>query len=340
MKCSRCHFENMPGQNRCFKCGSVLEAGADTVDVHPPRMSGWRKPFRGLLRWSRRHQRVSEKLPTDHVRRAWDKVTSDGPTGFFLSIIPGLAHALNGRFREVRWIVLAWFVLLSTGLFLYGSSVGYLLVGLAIGLHAWIALQYGVLREIPGLMERLGVTLAAVAFFALLYWGTPRILLRGYTGGYTALTIPDMQISEGDYLFARRLGRLEEPLPRGTLVLVHPLRFRNNIAELLREQPAMFGQIIGRPGEIIRIAVGFYAVGDEPLDPERFPVPRWLANRTITVRVRPGYYFVSSAYTVQVHGNARLTDDAIRNACLVEAEDIEGRAFMRWWPLTRRGFIE
>lgn len=339
MRCSRCHFENIPGQERCFKCGSVLEAVGDAVNVHPPRMSGWRRPFRGLIRWCRGHQTLSEKLPNREIRRGLDTLTSDASIGLALGVIPGLAHLVKRRFKEVRLFVLLWAVLLSVGLFLYGSSMGFLLVGLAIGLHAWIAIQFGLIKEITGFAERVATTLVVVACFALLYWGLPRLVFHGYTGGHTALTIPDMQIRSGDYLLVRRTRSLEDTLPRGTLVLIRPSRFRNYRRDQFTEQPSMICQIVGLPGDTIKIAEGFYAVGDEPLNPERFPVPRWLQNRRMTVVVRPASYFVSSPYTVRGRAGA-LTDQAVRDACLMKMEDIQGRAFMRWWPLQRRGFIE
>ena len=339
MRCVRCHSENIPGQERCFKCGSVLEADA-VVDVHPPRMSGWRRPLRGIIRSLRGSRAVPEKLPTRKIRHGLDKLASDGLIGLVLSIVPGLAHLLKRRFREVRMLVLLWAVLLAVGLFLYGSSTGSILIGLAIGVHAWIAIQFGLFKEITGFVERIVITLVVMVCFGVLYWAVPRLVFYGYTGGYTALTIPDMEISAGDYLLVRRTGHLEETLPRGTLVLVRPARMQNNRVDRFNREPLMIGQIVGLPGETVRIANGFYAAGDEVLNPERFPVPRWLRRRRMTAAVGPRSYFVSLAYTLAGHGNILPADAAIRNVCLVKAEDIQGRAFMRWWPLARRGFIE
>jgi hypothetical protein len=279
-------------------------------------------------------------MPDLGIRKGLNRVASDGLFGLVVNVVPGLAHLIRRRFKEVRFFVLLWAVLLSVGLFLYGSGVGYVLLGLAIGLHAWIAISFGLFKEVPRFIERCVTTLIVVACFALLYWGVPRIVFRGYTGGYTALTIPEMRIEAGDYLLVRRTPHVDEPFRRGTLVLIRPARIYNERVDIFREQPSMIGQIVGLPGETLKLAHGFYAVGDEPLDPERFPVPRWLEDQKMTVFIRPGQYFVSSAYTVRAQGNARLTNEAIRTVCLLEGGSIQGRAFMRWWPLGRRGFIE
>jgi hypothetical protein len=338
MRCGRCHVENIPGRDRCFKCGTVLEATSELVDIHPPRMSGWRRPVRGLVRWFRR-QRVFVKPPGKNVQRVLDRLTSDGLIGLVVSVIPGLAHFAKGRFREVRLYVLLWAALLCTGLFLYGSGAGYVLIGLAIGLHAFIALQFGLFKEIVDFAQRMVATLLVTACFALLYFGVPRVVFGGYTGGHTALTIPDMRINAGDYLVVRRSRRPKDVFPRGTLVLFRPLRLRNYRVDVFNEQPSMIGQIVGLPGDTVYIAKGVYASGGKPLNPERFPVPRWLQDRVMTVVVPPGSYFVSSPYIVRGRAGA-LTDAAVRDACLIKMEVIEGRAFMRWWPLQRRGFIE
>ena len=44
MRCARCEFENIPGQTRCIRCGSILEAGSAVIDIYPPRMPAWSKP--------------------------------------------------------------------------------------------------------------------------------------------------------------------------------------------------------------------------------------------------------------------------------------------------------
>ncbi len=339
MRCNRCQFENIPGQDRCFKCGTVLEIADDAMNVHPPRMSAWRSPFRGLLRWFRRNEKLSEKLPGQEIRKGLDRLATDEMIGLALSVVPGLAHLIKRRSREVRLFVLLWAVLLSVGVFLYGSTAGFLCVGLAIGVHAWIGLQYGFLKKLDGFIERIAATLIIVACFGFLYWGVPRVVFHGYTGGHTALAVPAMRVQPGDYLLVRRTGAGQDVLPRGTLVLMRPARFRNYRRELFTEQPSMIGQIVGVPGDTIKIAEGFYALGDDPLDPERFPVPGWLQGRKTTVRVPSGSYFVSSPYRVQGRAGA-LTHQAVRDACLMKMEDIQGRAFMRWWPLQRRGFIE
>src|SRR5512146_3281178 len=111
MRCARCEFENIPGQTRCIRCGSILEAGSAVIDIYPPRMPAWSRPLRAARRWVRT-QRVLSRMPAT-VQRGFDLVVSDSLVGLLLSIVPGLPHLIKRRFREVRLLVLLWVILLA-----------------------------------------------------------------------------------------------------------------------------------------------------------------------------------------------------------------------------------
>jgi len=342
MRCARCEFENIPGQTRCIRCGSILEAGSEVIQIYPPRMPPWSKPVRAMRRWVR-SQRLLAKMPAT-VQRGFDWVVSDSLVGLLLSIIPGLPHLLKRRFREVALLVLAWLILLGASLVFYGSPTGALLIGLTLALHAWIAVRYGLVEEVRGFTERVALLLIVMILLALLYWAVPRVLIRGFGGGHTSLAIPALNVSRGDYFLVRHVRRAEEPLPRGTLVLVEPTALRNARPDLrLITGQRMIGQIVGLPGEAVHVENHAYVVGGQRLDLNHFPVPRWLQEfppRSVAGIIVPvNSYFVSMDYTVGGHGHAAVTDQMISNVCVARASDIRGRAFMQWWPFSRRGFI-
>ena len=82
-----------------------------------------------------------------------------------------------------------------------------------------------------------------------------------------------------------------------------------------------------------------FSVNGQPLDVRRYPVPRWLRGREMTTPLGQGQYFVSCDYLVQTRGRA-LDNNLIRQVCVVDRGRVETRAFMLWWPLSRRGRIE
>ena len=341
MRCQRCQFENMPGQTACFKCGSVLDGKATTVDVHPPRMAPWKKPIRDMARWARRWRILPSGSPAkDRTSRI--KMDSEDYSclwGLLLSIIPGLAHLIHHRFREIRWYFLGWLIALGIGLFLYGTNIGLCFVGLAVGLHAWIAVQHSLMKRLETLGERLGAVLVVLVILAVVYHFLPRLILPNLTGGYTVLTLPHQNIQRGDYLLAWRDTVSDHPLPRGTLVLTRltTIDERRRFRWRSREEGTMIVQIVGLPGETVQIIDNVFIINGHPLDSETYPVPQWLQGQKFSGIVPPETYFVSSEYNINRN---RIREGHIRTACLIRFDAVQARAFMRWLPLSRRGFIE
>ena len=257
-----------------------------------------------------------------------------------VSVIPGLAHVIQGRLQPARWYLLAWFLLLVFSLLFYGTAVSYPFLGVAIAVHAWTAVQGSFLFEqVRGYWRRL-VAIACIGIILwLLYWAVGRAAFGGITGGYTALEIPFQNVRRGDYLLVRRIPARAAALPRGALVLYSTQAVGGNARQSYRQLGGeMIGQIVGHPGETVEIRGGRFYVDGRELDPQRYPVPAWLAGRSFSVAVPPSSYFVSSEFAW-----SRETLDSgpvLRAACLCGQGSIAGRAFIRWLPLSRRGFLK
>lgn len=261
--------------------------------------------------------------------------------GPVLSIVPGLAHLVQGRFREILFYFIGWLVAVAGVIFMYGTATGMVLLGLAIALHSWILVQHAILKEFKDVGERIFLMAFILVCLGLLYWGVRAWTLPNLTGGYTSLTIPDSNIESGDYLLAWRDRVGPKDLTRGSLVLTRLGSWQSGHRFFRGSRyPGMIVQVIGVPGDTVEIREDFFAVNGEALDVERYPLPRWLHGRTLSATIGPGAYFVSSEYTIQVHGVGNVPDEQVKAQCLVDANDIEGRAFMRWLPISRRGYIE
>lgn len=337
MRCERCKFENIPGQKTCIKCGSTLEIKPTAINIHPPRMSKWKKPLRNLLRLMRKGKVIPQESIRLHSPSWFREVFSDSFLGLFFSIIPGLAHSIQKRFGEIKWYFLAWLVLLLSGLFLYGSAAGFICLGLAVGLHAGIAVQYGIIKDLENLREKILTVILVLLALTFIYRFTPRILVPNLTGGYSGLSVPFHKVEAGDYLLA--WGGLDKKalLARGSLVLIHPVTFTSHGRTTVSKEEVI-SQIVGLPGEQLEIQEGFFVVDGQQLDIDKYPVPQWLQKLNFSVTIPDNSYFVSARYNVAAHG-VRLEASHARQVCLVKAGDIEAKAFMRWWPLLKRGFI-
>ena len=99
----------------------------------------------------------------------------------------------------------------------------------------------------------------------------------------------------------------------------------------------MVVQIIGLPGEMVQIDKNVYIIDGQPLDSEKYPVPQWLQGTMFSDTVPPDTYFVSSEYSIN---RRQIREGHIRTASLMNFDAVRARAFMRWLPLLRRGFIE
>jgi hypothetical protein len=259
--------------------------------------------------------------------------------GAFLSIIPGLAHYVEGRFREVRWFVLGWFLLLLGGIFFYGGNIGFLLLGLAVGVHGWIAFSHSLLASETEFNKRIIDYALLLITLSLIYWGIRVLAFGDFVFSISTLTIPAENVRVEDTLLARYSRAHGGVLPRGSLVLGAFHRYGNYIPNLIPENTyETMGQVIALPGEKMEIIEGRFVVDGEALDADGFPVPVWLSGSRLSATIPAGSYFISTVYQVNAHG-IQLTGDMIRDVCILKAGDIRARVVMRWFPLAKRGFL-
>ena len=332
MECPQCHFHNIPGQTRCLQCGSALVI-EQTGRIHPPRMPAWKRPWRGLVRLFRRS--FARYLPRINIPRFVD------PTGsLLLSVIPGLGHLNENKFRDVRWLVLGWGVCLLLGIFLFGSLWAAVLLGLAIGLHAWIALHAGLWHYLAGLAERLMALLVVLLVTGLLYAG-------GLEGSQHLLGLrieaipfdsPLYNLHRRDILLLRRLDHDHMTLKPGDLVRLRLPRMRvggGRVDALITDRRWSVGQVVGLPGQSVRIDHNRFIVNGQSLDPGDFPVPSWMACQE-TFHLDQKSYFMRVAYRVRIRDNG-IRKAIIREVCICTGNEIQSRAIWQWMPLVRRG---
>jgi hypothetical protein len=338
MKCERCKFENIPGQNTCVKCGSILETESEQIEICPPRMSKWKKPIRYLSRLIRKGVAPLKNIELNCPARI-TQVSDDILIGLFLSVIPGFAHLMQRRFKEIRWYFLIWLALLISGLFLFGSQAGFICLGLAIGVHTTITVQYKILKELEGIGKKLVMIILILIALTIIYSFSPRILIPNLTGGYSNMSAPYQKIAIGDYLLGWRNLKQNTALERGDLVFMHPEYFGTHMRQTYTGRELIVGQIVGLAGEQLEIKGGVFAVNGQQLDSKIYPIPQWLRINEYSVIIPERNYFISVQYNVNVGHNMALESTQINLICIRKAEDIRSRVFMRWWPLARRGFI-
>lgn len=327
----------MPGLDKCVQCGSILKSFAEPVRTDPPRMSGWQSPFRGILRSLRSVGIPVFDMP-DSKMPEWVKIfVSIGTFGAILSLVPGLGHVILGRFNRIVWWILGWVVLLFLSIFLFGGGLGTLLLGLTFGLHVWIAMSCSISGKLDNILKRLVIFALIAVFYLVVYRAVWLTVFQDFIGGRSTLNAPYHNIEQGDYLLARRSLARRETFKRADIgvLSLDTLGRRNRIVEFFRIRQRSFAQVIAVGGEHVQIRDNGYIVDGNQLDKELFPVPHWIGNREPDTTVPANHYFISAEYTGNNYNN-----DAIVHVCTIEADRMEAKVFIRWLPLTKRGFLK
>ena len=98
-------------------------------------------------------------------------------------------------------------------------------------------------------------------------------------------------------------------------------------------------QIVGLPGETLDIEDGSFFINGNRLDNDQYPVPDWLQRMQMSVKIPNGSFFASSEYNVYRRGRGLEARD-VNSVCVIPADWFEAKAFMRWLPVRRRGYIK
>jgi len=301
-------------------------------------MARWKKPLRATFRWLRFRGDLFEDIFAPHIPASLKIMSGQAFVGLLLSIVPGLAHLIYGRFGQVKWFVFAWFLSLAMGVFLYGTFWGFALIGLAIALHAWIAFNHKLIKELSSPRAKVSGLAALLILLGLGCYAIRTVVFGDLIWGYTVLNIPYYEVEAGDCLLARQSLARDRTLPRGALVTIRPSDV-HGYGGGYASSAAMIGQVISLPGEDVHISENQFYVNGAALDPNYCPVPQWLHGRSLSATVPETSYFLASEYHVYARGR-RLAAADIQTACFVAADNITGRAIMIWFPVRRRGFIE
>jgi len=326
MQCRRCGFENMPGLTACMKCKTVLTATAP-VDVHPPR-AGLMRHVRPLVYWFNRMRsgeakKVAASPATDPRTLLW----------VLLSILPGLGHLASGRLKAIRLLWPAWFALFILGLLGAGAAWGSVFMGLAISMHAWIALDSADLRSLfDSALGRLGCVL--IGFFMLswlVYGGFGRHVLGG---SVLPLAIDSHGLRPNDHILFWGMGSLQRgDLVRYTIQGTGPVQFG--------EYQIRGGQTVGRllafAGEKVLIGHGVLTVTPAGGQARQFLYSPLAAifsfsqnqgdTRDFELLVPKGHLLCFPDH-VQIVNNMLSSRLLLERLGVVPAEEVQGRAIM------------
>jgi len=332
MKCPQCDFENVPGQQRCFKCNSLLE-NTEIIDIYPPRMSHCKKPFR-YIRRVLRSNRIPEMPKTSIATKTY--IQQYQPFAMVLNIIPPLGYIIKGRFHEIKWLFLAWIMSLTISIFLYGDTLFNITFAIAVALHIKMFLDFSLKKNLTQLTHKI---VAIIIIFLLLmtcYISVGLLIFRHLGLQRSSIAIPSKNIQKGDGLLTSLAT--QNDIKPGDIIIFKPY----SIGQYQRQRITAFagsnnacGQVIALPGQTLELKDNHFNVDGQTLDPNNFPIPNWLQNRTFYAKINDSSFFIAAEYNT----NSRITKGFIGQACIVDVNKIDRRAYMIWSPIWRRSFI-
>ena len=345
MQCRNCGFENIPGQQRCARCQSLVDFVG--VDVLPPRRSqrNWARTLRlGLAQRARAAGHAAKRLdplPVIEEMRG-PALRQQRPLRAIDLLVPGMAIRALGWPRAGLALLVAWVACLAGAIVLVGSEWANWLLITACSLHStsFVALDFGDLAR----RTKLGQMAVGVGTFLVLLFAI--YLPARWLAGSFARVLPvrgiqyNAMISNGDVLLYS--GRWARPTTfrRGDLVVYH-LDARGT-GWVVREGYGV-DRIIGLPGEAVRIEDGAISINGVELSTAEGPIGGTASLPNMNLRAGPGEYVIlPSALDLRAHGGnaGRMIHDAYSQISVVPAGHVLGRASWRIRPFDRFGSVE
>ena len=343
MQCPNCSFENMPGRQTCTRCGAALARQPDqpAAAFQPPR-AGRGKALRPL-RYAA--NRLRDRLPFPLLAGMAGEFAGVAAAVMVASLIPGLGHLLDGRWRAALVALAAWLGLLAFAAFYHTGMVGALGMGLLVGGHVSIAMHAGqVWRHVPARARRLRLVLYALLVLGAVYYWLDRLVVARYVDFLaSAMAVDGLELGQGDVLLMRRVSATD-PLRRGDIVAA--TRRDNDYPQLptglypyVYLPPSMMGIVLALPGDRVGIADGTLRLNGQVVPRAKLPAG------DIALPGPPLSLSVDNDHVVVVSRLAMTPPDATYRAFVwrqvywVPRSDVNARAVAIYTPLARRRFL-
>jgi hypothetical protein len=340
----------MPGTEGCPRCGSSLRLSTMVMDVNPPRAGNWTKIRRRILPYDRFLRRARESAARARANSAAAaQPVTDGVLNLFEQairalfqwrvIVPGWLHFRDGRTARGRVFLNTFLALLVPAILFFGTTLGSVFLGLAVGVHAAAALDQAN-YHLPECTRRIR-NARWVLMFGLIclgvYW--PAWWLVSQVADATVVSGTVGPLRSGDVVLTDHwLPRQTFPGP-GSLVL-YDLPDRTVGAEREGHRLIVYaGQNIDR---ILAIGPAQIDWQNGRLTVDGTPSP-WQPLTSCADGFHATFVLPRGEVLIFPSGLPTLPPDsdiiAWQNLVCVPREGVEGRVYWRYQPLWRFGLI-
>lgn len=339
-QCGNCHFENLPGQTNCGRCGSSLTLRTAVIDVHPPRAGAWAKRLRRLpaARW--RYRLLDAWF--EFARRAGlePEAGSESWQIAFRRVVPGWPQLYTGHTVLGGALLTAFLVnLFLAGMFV-GTAGGSVFLGLVFACHA--ASIYDVARSST---ETQGVPwwrfLSGCGLVCLVVY-LPAGQLLSRVASSLVFRHDQKPFSTEDVALVNRSAFTRTPPRAGDVVLYDHPEVRV-MGQTLHGQIAAFqlqgervDRVLAGAGQTVRIEAGELSV-DGVASPWR-PLNAEIPMPSLDFAVPPQHCFIFPS-SVTAAGSMSPNGAQWKQMSLVPQSQIRGRVYWQQWPWSKMGFI-
>ncbi len=342
MQCVNCFFENLPGLERCGRCGASLRLCDSAVDVHPPRApnSSWigGRVLR-RLRWSmrRRIHRIGEAVALETAPMS-SLVLPDRSAFALLvrCIVPGWPQRFAGQRVRGRVMWVLYLATLVAAVLFAGTPTGGWLLGIALACH-FASVVDAVAALGDNLRARIAASLVGITGVILLVYVPVAWVVAGVARP-ARIHVAGGLLHAGDVVLWCPWAASWATFEPGDLVYYRVPRLRipqpGRIIEIRGDR---MDRILAGPGQHVSAApTGLRVDGAEPV-PGPLVSGRALPNRPVELTVPADHFLLLPSGDNWIPGTIPPAD--WQRLALVHASRIRGPVYFRWQPWSRWGLL-
>ena len=379
-KCSKCGLDNLDHVSACVECGAELGVSAAVTSENstgktdggnspdlvfmPPR-AGRLKPLKLFFYRIQRNtgsfdgaDGTTAEPESENSTRITDqfaqffremKLVVRNSRAVFFSLIPGAGHLYLRRWSRAAFFSGIYFLMLFLGIFFYGRIFSNFCFGIMLTIHAGAFYDCApVSLDFFGTFRRRLITMLMIFIVVCIgYRGIYLAVNSRVSGGWITENAGRV-LRQGDFVLVHRRNEYE----RGNVVMYQGARaeYRRNLTDADRRRYGRelqegfyyipggiyIDRIIGLPGEDVKVENNVIYVNGKLL-PLRFIPLRDTAIPDLHIELGLDEYFI---YNSAVRWQGRPSPDVFRTVCTVGGNNIRGRVFMIYAPLSRMRMIE
>lgn len=358
--CSQCGFYNTDSQERCIRCGAILDHQPELSlrDLPAKRQQAIATPFYLLKRQLYKIKAYFHfELPQDvEWRYPW--------VAGWLGLIPGLGQIYNHQFRKAFWFFIGWLILVAAFI---KTITEWINIPISIVLLFYMLWSFndGVVTatRINGQQWTLRKSLALFSYL-LFAFGALFLLSQIFLSPFFLLVYVSQDtlapgLRKGDRLFIDCVSYWFRSPHRGEIVYYDPPKYMIEIpggfdheVYVINERSG-FGRVVAEQGDRYERRNGKYYLNGKPVPPELEPLTSTALWQDFAFeRVPEGKFLVIIGHLSQeslIPGigllgvrSPKFSEGIVhgwKEACLVTKKEIFGRALFIYYPPPRRRWL-